>query len=60
MSINPKSDLQLSCEKEALNLWISTATPEEIESGEVVDWKNSLELVNAEIKHRHEQGKETR
>jgi hypothetical protein len=60
MSINPKSDLQLSCEKEALNLWISTATPEEIESGEVVDWRNSLALIDAEIERRQEQGPETR
>jgi hypothetical protein len=60
MNIELDSDWYLATQRNYLERFVETATQEEIESGEVNDWAARLKLVDAEIKHRHEQGAETR
>jgi hypothetical protein len=60
MNIQRMSDRKLEMEKKMLIEWIHFPSLEEEQSGEVDDWRKSLELIYAEIKQRQEQGKETR
>jgi hypothetical protein len=60
MIVEQMSDRKLEMERLSFFYWIKFHSDEEEESGEVESWRNSLELIDAEIKRRHEQGSETR
>ena len=60
MNIEQLSDRKLATEEALLVEWIRFASIEENQNGEADSWRRELDAVRAEIKRRHEQGKETR